>query len=131
VTKTCPCGKVFSPKRSDAKYCSSACRSAAHQGRLAVAPTRRDPAVPDSDLTSAVRATLEAAGAEGAPLGIAAIELARTLSDPSTPASSMARLASQLERTLAAATRGGNASSAPGRLRSEFLRRRAAQMGGA
>jgi hypothetical protein len=113
VTKTCPCGKVFSPKRSDAKYCSSACRSAAHQGRLAVAPTRRDPAV------------------EGAPLGIAAIELARTLSDPSTPASSMARLASQLERTLAAATRGGNASSAPGRLRSEFLRRRAAQMGGA
>ena len=48
MTKTCPCGKPFTATRSDARFCSSSCRSAAHQGRLVVMPTADDPDAPDT-----------------------------------------------------------------------------------
>ena len=36
VTLCAQCGKAYRPQRSDAKFCSDACRQRAHRGRLAV-----------------------------------------------------------------------------------------------
>ena len=128
MTKTCPCGKPFTATRSDARFCSSSCRSAAHQGRLVVMPTADDPDASDTALVAVVRADLEAAGSLETPLGRTALELALAMG-PGCPPSAMPSLAKQLEATLAAAKRGTKIS-APQALRDELARRRAAQMGG-
>jgi hypothetical protein len=31
--RTCPCGKTFTPKRSDALFCSAACKQKAYRRR--------------------------------------------------------------------------------------------------
>jgi hypothetical protein len=33
VDLTCACGKTFTPARTDARYCSNACRQRAYRGR--------------------------------------------------------------------------------------------------
>jgi hypothetical protein len=33
ITRTCPCGKTFKPKRSDALFCSAACKQKAYRRR--------------------------------------------------------------------------------------------------
>lgn len=129
MTKTCPCGKSFTAKRSDARYCSSSCRSAAHQGRLVVMPTASDPDAPDTALVAVVKADLDASGCLETPLGQAALKLAQAMG-PGCPPSAMPSLAKQLASTLEAAKRGTKVS-APQALRDELARRRAAQTGGA
>jgi hypothetical protein len=128
MTKTCPCGKPFTASRSDARFCSSACRSAAHRGGLVVV-SAADADAPDTALVAVVRADLEAAGCLDTPLGQAALELALAMG-PRCPAAAMARLAKQLEATLAAA-KHRTKISAPQALRDELARRRAAEIGGA
>lgn len=128
MTKTCPCGKSFTAKRSDARYCSSTCRSAAHQGRLVVLSATVDPDATDtaSAIVEAVRADLQASGCLETPLGQAAVELALAMG-PGCPPVALPRLVKQLEATLSAAKRGGTTKPAPHRLRDELARRRAAE----
>ncbi len=125
LTMTCPCGKSFTARRSDARFCSSTCRSAAHQGRLSVV---RQQHAPDSGLVAAVKAELGIVGVLDTPLGLAAVELAQAMG-PGCPPAALPRLARQLEDTLLAAKRARPARSAPNVLRDELARRRAAAYG--
>lgn len=129
MTETCPCGKSFVASRSDARFCSSTCRSAAHQGRLAVAAAA-SPSDTATALVEAVRNDLRLAGCVDTALGLAALELAAAMGRPGCPPAAMPGLAKQLMLTLEAAKRGTKIS-APQALRDELARRRAAQMGGA
>lgn len=81
------CGKPFTAVRSDAKYCSSTCRSAKFRG----APDPDlPPTVPDvatvgdivPDLVATARAELEAAGVLNTTAAQAALTLARLATNP-------------------------------------------------
>jgi hypothetical protein len=41
VLKICPCGTQFEPKRSDARFCSAACKQHAYRLRAATKPKKR------------------------------------------------------------------------------------------
>jgi hypothetical protein len=74
----------------------------------------------------AVRRDLAVLGVEDGAAGRTAIELARSLADPSTPASARAALARELRATLAVATANGRRATSPtDRARAEIARLRA------
>lgn len=81
------CGKYFTAVRSDAKYCSSTCRSAKFRGGPDpdLPPTKPD--VPDvgaiyNDLVARVRRELEDAGALDTVAGQTALLLAKIATNP-------------------------------------------------
>lgn len=130
MTRSCAaCGGSLDGMSSRAKYCSSTCRSRACEGR--VIPLAQTGAVVPVDveteaaIVTATRDALREAGRESTPLGLATIELALALGSVMTPAGALSGLARQFELTLAAATRGAGATSAPNALRDELAARRA------
>ena len=109
MTRTCAqCGKSFEARSSRAKFCSSTCRARKSEGRPS-----RDPASGSTQQSapagqeSAVRASLEAAGRESHPLGIASLVLARRIdaSAQETP-QALAALVRELRATLVDALDG-------------------------
>ena len=64
-------------------------------------------------LVDATRDILAEYGRESHPLGLAALEVARSLADVNTPASAKAALAKQLEASLSAATKGAKVAANP------------------
>lgn len=120
------CGRSLDGMSSRAKYCSATCRSRACEGRvIPLAVELHPPADDEAAIVAATREALREAGRESTPLGLAAIELALALGSVLTPPSALAGLARQFEATLAVATRGAGATSAPNALRDELAARRA------
>lgn len=112
MTVTCQqCGKAFQAQRSTARYCSSSCRVYASQG---VTPIGTPVAPPEeSRLVRVTRDELAVYDRQDSPLGVAALELAATLSASATPASAKASLAKELRATLDAAIKGAAAPANP------------------
>ena len=128
------CGTVYEAKRATSKFCSSNCRTRKARGVVVDLPAGRLSGVVDeSDVPMATpveTATLKAlveAGRLDSPLGAAAMMLARRMDSPGLDTgSAVAAVARQLEATLASATRGASAATAPQTLQDELAARRAA-----
>lgn len=106
------CGKPFSAVRSDAKYCSSTCRSAKFRGGP---DPDLPPSGPDvltvaditSDLVTAVENELLAAGVLATAAGQAALMLARIASNPAATDGPRVTAARQVAGAVAAAIASG------------------------
>lgn len=128
------CGAPYEAIRRRSRFCGDTCRRRATRARQAAgdAPPGAGEAVADADaaaeseLVMAVRRDLAVLGVEDGAAGRTAIELARSLADPSTPASARAALARELRATLAVATANGQPAFSPtDRARAELARLRA------
>lgn len=100
------CGKSLEGRSSRAKYCSSSCRARVSEGAVVPLERRTVASGSSSALVDATRAALADAGRDESPLGLAALELARTLSSSDCPPAAKAGLAKQLDLTLGAALKG-------------------------
>ena len=126
------CGETYEAKRSTSKYCSSSCRVRASRGGAEVVEIPAPPAAEaDGDVGPVTTATLKALAEADRlehPMGAAALALARRVDFPGLDTgSAFAAVVRQLEATLAAATKGAAAATAPGMLQDELAARRAAQ----
>ena len=114
---TCVCGVKFDARNPRAKYCSDRCRKRAQRGGEVVTlpmPAREEPP-----------AELDMGGIE-TPMGQACLAIARRIDQPGPDTgSALAALVARLESSLATATRGAGATSAPNALRDQLAARRA------
>ena len=124
MNRTCvACGKGFEAKRSTAKYCGSSCRAKVSTGSVVtLRPDAPPPAPVVGGLLESTRAALTEAGRESTPLGMAALELAETITSHDTPPAAKATLTREFRATLADALKGAVVASSVDELR----RRRAA-----
>lgn len=126
---TCVCGTGFDARNPRAKYCSDRCRKRAQRGGDVVAlpaPVPDEPAELVGGVERTTRATLTEAGRIETPMGQACLALARRIDFPGLDTgSALAALVARLESSLAVATRGAGATSAPNALRDELAVRRA------
>jgi len=114
MSRTCEaCGKPLNTANSRAKYCSDTCRARVSKGNVVPIPQRAAPDPTAVLLVDATRDMLAEYGRESHPLGLAALEVARSLADVNTPASAKAALAKQLEVLLSAATKGAKVAANP------------------
>lgn len=127
MSRTCAaCGEPLTTTNSRAKYCSSTCRARVSKGNVIPLHARPEPGPTEPALVAAVRAQLVDAERVSSPLGLAALELARTLADDMTPPSAKAMLAKQLEATLTSALKGAKVAQSPvDRIREQRDRKRA------
>lgn len=103
------CGKTFTARRSDARYCSSNCRGVASVERklagvaakVAPPPPPKAPSVSDS-----VRAELDRLGLVGSVAGTAALSLAARIDAQSESGAAMAAMVRELRATMAEASAG-------------------------
>lgn len=117
------CGKSYTAKRSDSRFCGPTCRSRKSTG--AVVPMRSADAASElPSLTESVREELRGAGAESSGLGVSALLLAAQIDTRQESGSSLAALNRELRATLAEATRG-QVKSGLASLRDELAERRA------
>lgn len=110
------CGTEYVAASPRSRYCTDRCRKrAARRGRPRMAAVTALAARPTTGtaLEDATRDFLAAVGRESTPLGLAAVELARVLSDPATSPSALPGLAKQLEAALTSATKGATTESNP------------------
>jgi hypothetical protein len=79
------CGVPFEARRSDARFCSAACRAASHRGDIAaVIPLGVGGSVSVVDgLADSVRARIEAAGLVEEPHAVATLKLAQMMEQTS------------------------------------------------
>lgn len=128
---TCVCGVKFDARNPRAKYCSDRCRKRAQRGGEVVTlpmPAREEPpAEPDmGGVERTTRAALTEAGRIETPMGQACLAIARRIDQPGPDTgSALAALVARLESSLATATRGAGATSAPNALRDQLAARRA------
>lgn len=130
MTVTCPCGTAFEARSSKARYCSDRCRKRKGKSDALVVdlPRQTEGDTGAGTVESATLAALTEAGRADHPLGAAALALARRVDSPGLDTgSALAAVVRQLEATLAAATKGAAAATAPGMLQDELAARRAAQ----
>ena len=114
MTRTCAaCGKPLTTTNARAKNCSDTCRARVSKGNVVPIPQRKAPDPTAVLLVDATRDMLAEYGRESHPLGLAALEVARSLADVNTPASAKAALAKQLEASIAAAIKGATAAENP------------------
>lgn len=124
LRKCAACAQPFIAKTAKARFCSATCRSRNHRGQ--VVPLRAVDA-PDAErserpaalgrLEASTLKALQDAQRDESPLGIAVLELARTIDSPDTPASPKANLTREFRATLAEALKGAAAASGVDELR--------------
>ena len=131
VKVTCACGAEFDARNPRAKYCSDRCRKRAQRGGgevVALPMPAHDEPEPErgGGVERTTRAALTEAGRIETPMGQACLALARRIDFPGPDTgSALAALVARLESSLAVATRGAGATSAPNALRDELAARRA------
>lgn len=98
ITRNCAqCGDPFEAARSDARYCSTACRKAKWSGKSAV----RQPAALPGPIARETRVILGRLGVDDSDeVGRAAIACAAAMDDPSTPPGALVGLSRQIPETL-------------------------------
>ncbi len=139
------CRKLYEPKRSTSKYCSSLCRTRASRAGTSTPRTATVIDVtgmgeafagallggdrPDEGaVTRATRKALEDADRLETVAGASALALARRVDSPMTDTgSAMATVVRELRAVMAEATKGTAAKTSPQGLRDELADRRAAQ----
>lgn len=99
VTRDCDiCQAPFEASRSDARYCSAACRKAAWRGL----PKAKQPAALPGPITRETRAILGRLGVDSSDdIGRAALSCAAALDHPATPPGALVGLSKALPETLA------------------------------
>ncbi len=123
------CGESFVARSPRARFCGPTCRSRAHRGTVVTLRPSEAPRAPATSgnpdgLVESTRLTLTAAGREQTPTGFAALELARTITDPATPPGAKATLTKEFRATLAEALKGVAVASTVDDLRSRRAARR-------
>lgn len=125
------CGKPYTAKRRESRYCSAVCRKRMHRNpSAALTPTRPDvpreasPPAAGEGVEAQIAAELAAAGKLDTHLGRIAVVLARSLDGVET-ATGKTAAAKELRAVMVEALRGGGALSRTDELRARRERRRA------
>ena len=122
---TCTCGTQFEARSAKARYCSDRCRK--RKGKAAeIVTLLHDAPTSAGPVESATARELQDAGRFDSALGQTCMALARRIDSPGLDTgSAVASVAGQLEKMLAAATKGTAKATSPQQLRDELAARRA------
>jgi hypothetical protein len=124
------CGSPFEPKRHHARYCSSRCRSLAHQDRVAAAVEASDLPARPGQVRADIEAYLRDRGLIDHPLTSAVLTVADRIDAGRDPLAGVVAALRQLERTLATITDLRDDETHPDLIDLMKLRRAVRRVGG-